>query len=178
MSKFLKQLTKGFVRSAVNQVGRDGGRVVSNKVYGDRHSIPIRGVSNHGTVQVDGEVVSTDFKTEPLLTNKWWYYLLILVTVPFMYWLYWFFFGGLGITYLNKKTTNVKVQRKVAVYTSDKRYKDGQRYVGQRMETELIPVEAAPEHLGRYKIKGVIHLLISVALLFFTFKTIRSWGWI
>jgi hypothetical protein len=42
MSKFVKQLAKGFVRSAVNQVGRDGGKVISNKVYGDKHSRPVR----------------------------------------------------------------------------------------------------------------------------------------
>ena len=41
---FLKNLAKGFIRSGVNQVGRDGGRVISNQVYGDKHSIPIRNV--------------------------------------------------------------------------------------------------------------------------------------
>lgn len=44
-SSFFGQLAKGFIRSAVNQVGRDGGRVVSNQIYGDAHSAPIRGVS-------------------------------------------------------------------------------------------------------------------------------------
>ena len=34
MSDFLGQLVKGFFRSAVNQVGRDTGRVVSGKIYG------------------------------------------------------------------------------------------------------------------------------------------------
>jgi hypothetical protein len=32
----------GFLQSAINQVGRDMGRVVSNAVFKDRHSIPIR----------------------------------------------------------------------------------------------------------------------------------------
>ncbi|MBZ9650711.1 hypothetical protein [Psychroflexus montanilacus] len=32
----------GFLQSAINQVGRDMGRVVSNTVFKDRHSIPIR----------------------------------------------------------------------------------------------------------------------------------------
>ena len=39
---FVKNLGKGFVRSTVNQVGRDGGKVISNKIYGDRHGTPIR----------------------------------------------------------------------------------------------------------------------------------------
>lgn len=32
----------GFLQSAINQVGRDMGRVVSNSVFKDRHAIPIR----------------------------------------------------------------------------------------------------------------------------------------
>ena len=34
MGSFINELAKGFIRSAVNQVGRDAGRVVSNNVYG------------------------------------------------------------------------------------------------------------------------------------------------
>lgn len=41
---FATQLAKGFVRSAVNQVGRDGGRVLSNQIYGNRNYINVRGV--------------------------------------------------------------------------------------------------------------------------------------
>lgn len=43
---FAKNLGKGFIRSAVNQVGRDAGKVVSNQVYGDAHSTPHRIVDN------------------------------------------------------------------------------------------------------------------------------------
>lgn len=38
---FLTNLGKGFIRSAVNQVGRDGGRVLSNRIYGNKHSVPV-----------------------------------------------------------------------------------------------------------------------------------------
>lgn len=41
---FLGDLGKGFVRSAVNQVGRDTGKVISNQIYGNAHSTPIRNV--------------------------------------------------------------------------------------------------------------------------------------
>ena len=44
MSNFIVQLIKGFFRSAVNQVGRDGGKVISNKVYGDKHKTPINNI--------------------------------------------------------------------------------------------------------------------------------------
>lgn len=39
---FINSLLKGFIRSAVNQIGRDGGRVVSNKIYKGKHYIPIQ----------------------------------------------------------------------------------------------------------------------------------------
>lgn len=42
----LSQLGKDFVRSAVKQVGRDGGKVISNQIYGDAHSSPVRGVGD------------------------------------------------------------------------------------------------------------------------------------
>ncbi|QTY27052.1 hypothetical protein [Flavobacterium sp. CS20] len=32
----------GFLQSAINQVGRDLGRVASNAIFKDRHAIPIR----------------------------------------------------------------------------------------------------------------------------------------
>ncbi len=50
MSSFFSNLAKGFVRSAVNQVGRDGGRVISNAIYGDKHSTPFRNVSGNNAV--------------------------------------------------------------------------------------------------------------------------------
>ena len=52
MGSFINGLAKGFVRSAVNQVGRDAGRVVSNNIYGDAHSIPHRNVSGGGAGRV------------------------------------------------------------------------------------------------------------------------------
>lgn len=41
----------GFLKSAINQVGRDMGRVVSNSVFKDRHSIPIRRAASRGGAQ-------------------------------------------------------------------------------------------------------------------------------
>ena len=47
MGNFTEDLAKGFVRSAVNQVGRDGGKVISNSIYGNAHSTPIRGIGKN-----------------------------------------------------------------------------------------------------------------------------------
>lgn len=41
MGNFTEDLAKGFIQSAVNQVGRDGGKVISNSIYGNAHSTPI-----------------------------------------------------------------------------------------------------------------------------------------
>ena len=48
---FTNQLFQGFVKSAVNQVGRDGGKVISNQVYSDSHATPIRGVRSGSRFQ-------------------------------------------------------------------------------------------------------------------------------
>ena len=41
-----KGLFDGMLRSAANQFARDGGKVLSNVVYGDAHSTPIRRVGS------------------------------------------------------------------------------------------------------------------------------------
>ena len=50
---FILQLLKGFIRSGVNQVGRDGGKVISNKVYGDKHNTPLKILTEEETNQKD-----------------------------------------------------------------------------------------------------------------------------
>ena len=37
---YLNNLAKGFVKSAVNQVGREGGKVISNQIYGNVYTKP------------------------------------------------------------------------------------------------------------------------------------------
>ncbi len=49
MGNFIQNLAKGFIRSAVNQVGRDGGKIISNQIYGDAHSTPYRNTSSQYT---------------------------------------------------------------------------------------------------------------------------------
>ena len=53
--RFFENLGKGLIRSAVNQIGRDGGRVVSNQLYGDAHSTPHRIVNNNVKPVIDGD---------------------------------------------------------------------------------------------------------------------------
>lgn len=49
-----KNLGEVFIKSVVRQVGRDTGKVISNKVYKDAHSTPIRMVSSDTSAQFSG----------------------------------------------------------------------------------------------------------------------------
>ena len=45
-----KSLFSGMLRTAANQLARDGGKALSNSIYGDAHSTPIRRVGNTSTI--------------------------------------------------------------------------------------------------------------------------------
>jgi hypothetical protein len=55
MARKSKNLLNTFIRSAVRQVGRDAGKVVSNKAFGDAHSTPIRMVRSADTSPMTSE---------------------------------------------------------------------------------------------------------------------------
>lgn len=142
---FLGSLAKGVVRSAVNQVGRDGGRVISNHLYGDSHAAPIRGASSSSSYVIEEDIPHGEEK------NK----LIEMGYHPKYYFIghFQFFFYGIILTlftggffgvvplirgihkYTRKKVTYSK-KSLVAVYTPDRRYKSGGRYAGAR-EDEL-----------------------------------------
>ena len=69
MGSFINGLAKGFIRSAVNQVGRDAGRVVSNNIYGDAHSIPHRNVSAGGAGRVSSVGKVEDEGIQPIVPS-------------------------------------------------------------------------------------------------------------
>lgn len=48
---FLKNLGKNFLKSAVNQVGRDGGKIVSNNLYGTSHATPVKVATESSEVE-------------------------------------------------------------------------------------------------------------------------------
>ena len=56
MSSYINSLAKGFVRSTVNQVGRDAGKVISNNIYGEQHSTPYRNTSNKETESLNYKI--------------------------------------------------------------------------------------------------------------------------
>lgn len=83
---FLTSLGKGFVRSAVNQIGREGGKVISNRVYNNQNYTNINSVNNmtqynHVTDIPVGTSVMYPLR---MLTGSTLFWLIVLaVCVPF-----------------------------------------------------------------------------------------------
>lgn len=180
MSKksFGTQLFQGFVRSAVNQVGRDGGKVISNRVYGNSHSSPIRGISNHQKVEIEGRVISEDFSAEPWFSSKWYFYLLYPISLTFFFWLLWPLAIIRGVELITRKYTEVKVPFNEPVYVSDRRFSDGKRFVGNQTRYQTYKVESPPEHIRKHRIKGIFFLTLSVIMMIATWILIEKLGWV
>lgn len=105
---FLGSLGRGFIRSAVNQVGRDYGKTISNSAFGDAHSTPIRNVSStssRGNRTADPTVkyhpVAFPFESEtnqfiekngftiiegqrPIYSKGRWFFMLILLALSLL----------------------------------------------------------------------------------------------
>jgi len=173
---FLKQLGKGFIRSAVNQVGRDGGRVVSNKVYGDAHSIPIRQVGSQSTTNTQTSN-STNTQTENLIQKKeyigikFFWAILLSIFLPIL--------GGLIVIYrgfvnFNKDYITLQRIEKQSVYASDKRYSTGRRYEGHKEVAVPVKVGIDEKQKSRNRFKSYGYFLIGLFGLFFGYSIFSS----
>lgn len=169
---FAKNLAKGFVRAAVNQVGRDGGRVISNSIYNDRNYVPVSNVAQstppHHTPQMgDGAVITN----KPLSTRRIILFLFLSLFI--------FPIGSIGVAIyglLRYQDTNANMEWSEIVpqYTQDRRYKTNRRYVGNAIVKHRVKVSATPEVIAINKKNGLIALaiglgcalLIGISLLF------------
>lgn len=166
MGNFLSNLAKGFVRSAVNQVGRDGGRVVSNRLYGDAHSTPYRTSANNSNEYTtykemspkqlneqairDGFVpvyqeTSTFARVVYLMFCAIWCAMTfdklpLISVIPALILIY---KGAMKIK--TKDTIKMKKRVTVAVYKSDRRYKSGERLAGYTEKDVEINVPSSKE---------------------------------
>lgn len=190
---FIEKLAKGFVRSAVNQVGRDGGRVVSNKLYGDKHAIKIQNVSS-GNISLDpedttfedsendlegkhfedrSELVNNGFKVSYSKMGIWSFiFSFIVIFVPFLgpvIFLAIVFLIGTSIAKVNMKT---KVN--VPVYKSDKRTKTGMRLVGHETKKITVTTRARGLELTINIIELLFYLSMMLGSAYFTYYLF--WG--
>ena len=176
---FLNSLFKGFIRSAVNQVGRDGGKVISNQLYGNAHAAPVR-VSQNQSQTIHFE--STSDYIEPTNADNIPYnfrsmaakdnlipkaiaYLLLCVFIPFIGSLYTFLRGR---EYSKKRDIEIYGKEIAAISKADRRYSSGVRVEGYRERTVITgyaPADSA--HLRYFKTKGNIYKVISIAVIIF-----------
>lgn len=163
MGSFINGLAKGFVRSAVNQVGRDAGRVVSNNIYGDAHSIPHRNVSGGGAGRVSSVGKIEDEGIQPIVPS---------VCVAWIWGFVGFLFsiiGGVillivGYRKLKRKYTAYGWQYESrAVYVADGRYKRGERYDGHQLSRRRVEIEADEYIIARNKKIAKIYLYFGFA---------------
>ncbi|MDE6037833.1 MAG: hypothetical protein K2G05_06185, partial [Duncaniella sp.] len=162
MSSFISNLAKGFVRSAVNQVGRDGGRVISNNIYNGQNYVPVdnpqqpsQPTRNEAYAQIPKDAI---YESPSFSSGKYIFLVLLsLLCFPlgtigvFVY----------GLVRYNKTDTKVSWEEMHHQYTVDRRYKSGQRYVGIQTITHSSTVPADEFALSEYKKSGKMLMIIS-----------------
>jgi hypothetical protein len=182
---FLENLTKGFIRSAVNQVGRDGGKVISNKVYANGHSTPIRGIAQDGAhfdslastseVVTREDLISSGYKADFLESGIFTYILVFIGSVLFpvlgpIYWLY-----LARKNFLKKNVKFYTVQQKQN-YIRDRRFKTGVRPEGYTNVKTYSNLLIAPSRSEKnvFTFKGIIALIIAISIGYFHYSIIMN----
>ncbi len=171
--KFITSLLKGFFRSAINQIGRDGGKVVSNKIYGKSHSSPISVSSSEestddpeaNSIDARKALADNDYTSELLKSNILVLIVLTLLGAVFpilgpLYWVY------LGIRNLFKGHTKFYRWIKKPSYVRDRRYNSGQRQEGYTKEKEYADIVLKPILKEKliYISKGIIAFSIAFTM--------------
>lgn len=175
MGNFINGLAKGFVRSAVNQVGRDAGKVVSNGIYGDSHSTPIRNVSGNSRIVDRGEIEDEQMQVIEPSTQK----AIIWCIVG----LFFSFIGSIAMLIVgysklkNKYTVEAWKYQSQAVYVADRRYKRGMRYDGHNLTRRKVRIEANEYEVEQNEKIAKIYLWTGfITLVFFVTVTMAANG--
>lgn len=188
MGNFMSNLAKGFIRSAVNQVGRDGGKIISNQIYGDAHSTPYRNTSS-GTYKEDmiyKEVSPDEVRKKaieegftPVYSQTNWFVRLLYFAFS-TFWLA-LLFNGLPILaaiptlillckgvskILNKNEIKMQKIAPVAVYKQDRRYRNGERLVGYTNQKQEIKVQSSKEEAEAKSELGTGYVVMALVSFF------------
>jgi hypothetical protein len=160
---FVNALVKGFVRSAVNQVGRDGGKVISNKIYNNGHSSPYRGIKQESTNR--DQLIDSGYKEPKFLSSTWILYPFLLLGYSILP-----FIGPVLLLtqsgkYFLKKKSRLYMYEQTPVYKSDRRFSTGKKIVGyNNTRTGHIDVDIKKGEKALYMTKGVLYLLLGLIL--------------
>lgn len=171
MSSFLNSLFKSFIRSAVNQVGRDGGKVISNQLYKGAHTTPINLQSQFSTSSTN----TPDTPDTPNTPNQYQFlplaladklplkiiaYIICTTLIPFIGTLYVIY---KGVLYLQETTDEIYQIKDVPYGKPDKRYTSGVRILGYRKQKVIIGYNTLPYTQIRYnQTKGLIYIITAV----------------
>jgi hypothetical protein len=173
---FLNNLLKGFIRSTVNQVGRDGGRVISNQLYGNAHASPVRvSQSQTSTTTQTIEPQNTDNTPYNFLSMAFADYFIFKIIAYSFFSIIIVLIGSIytyirGVEYSKKQTMEIYGIVRTAITTTDKRYRTGTRVTGYRNRKALVAVESADyAHLKYYKTKGKIYKIIAISAIILDF---------
>lgn len=166
MSNFAKNLAKGFVRSAVNQVGRDGGRVISNQLYYNKNYVPIQNVSEATQMGQPVDSEQNGFMPNAVVKTKLGAGTIILVILgllaipigPIAVLIY-------GIARYLKNTAKIEWTEIQPQYVQDRRYKNGHRYIGDINVTKSNVIPADDFSKSEYRRQGIIIMVASGAFL-------------
>lgn len=177
MASFMNNLAKGFIRSAVNQVGRDGGRVISNKIYNNQNYTPVADAtqsaaphnpyygsqgaapaSNTGYVKDRQDLPQNAVSAiKPFSTGK----IIGLICISLML----SFFGAAGVLIYGIATYITRMEKmewfvRQPVYVPDRRHRSGRRLDGYVEVKQKALVSATPEAIAISKRNGIIAMCI------------------
>lgn len=139
-----------FISAAVRQVGRDGGKVISNRIYGNAHNSKVT-ISNenfkfNSSKEIysyadqgleEGDLVYNGTEYFKLLFGHW-LWLIVFVPIPFL--------GLIGSLIFAYKTFIVKHFKSCTpLYWQTIQIKDGRKKEGYREETILTPDNSKQE---------------------------------
>ena len=168
---FGMQLAEGFVRSTVNQVGRQTGNVIANNIYGNAHSTPFKIIAeaNKNVYLTEPIEEPTEYQFDKPIYVLWFLLYFIFPYAPFIYGIY---------LYFSKKVNCYNFSTHEA-YVEDRRYKTGVRSVGIRTIKNNIsfPIDECSEELVEQKKKAALIILspvIAVCVLFIIFSLFVS----
>jgi hypothetical protein len=164
---FIDGLFKGFIRSAVNQVGRDGGKVISNKIYKGGHSTPIGTPEYYRQAYADSSPIP---KVKNVIWNVIMFavwtlvlpYALIKTGIGLFVFIIPLLFIGRIWRPLSRTYVNPTVSK--GLYKSDRRTKTGSRQIGSYSSTDKsIQVPLETSEIKTYRVEGIIKVIILFA---------------
>ena len=162
---FIGNLAKGFVRSTVNQVGRDTGRVISGKLYTTRTRSKID--TNFPENSSREDLLAKGYKISTLrlpVAGYFWIGLFSLIPlVGSIIWLY------KSIKNFFKTKTDCYTYTTRTIYARDRRYRTGARYEGSYQEKLYYTnkIKATKKERNIYIGKGFIALFLAFAFFYF-----------